>query len=187
MKILYLSVLCLATAWCAQGQLIKKEGTMHFKSILQPGILIGQKNSLPAFQVTTINGLKYKTWFGGIGAGIDYYGGKRSIPLFINLQKDIALKPVTWFLFASAGYNLPWLKEGERLTYMQGYSATAGIFYEAGLGYKFSRHFGFSTAYSVKQFKESYTYNCYWCEFTAPLVDTHTYRRLSIKFNWWLL
>ena len=193
-KKMCLLVTCLLFLLSAKSQHITKtSAAIKFQSNLQSGILIGQKGSKPALSVNAVNGIKYSTWFGGIGVGIDYYGLKRSIPLFLDIQKDISAKFNSWFWFADAGYNFPWLMNNEKMKFVEKYKAVGGLFYEAGAGYKFTifnkTRIGLSAGYSYKQLKEKYTYPCVWCEFNIPPDQTnkYQYRRIAIKFNWWLL
>lgn len=193
-KYFYISLTYFLFPLPANGQhLAAKHSLVKFVSNLQAGVLIGQKGSKPALNINVINGLKFNTWFAGIGVGIDYYGLKRSIPLFLDIQKDISAKSNTWFWFADAGYNFPWLMNNEKMKFVEKYKAVAGLFYEAGAGYKFTifnkTRIGLSAGYSYKQLKEKYTYPCVWCEFSIPPDQTNNYeyRRIAIKFNWWLL
>ena len=52
------------------AQEIKKE-KKFFSSQISTGIVEGEQGT--SFHIETINGLRYKTWFAGIGAGLDYY------------------------------------------------------------------------------------------------------------------
>ena len=169
-----------------------KRSSGKFENNLQAGVLIGQKGSKPALNVHVINGLKFDTWFTGIGVGIDYYGLKRSIPLLVDIKKDFSAKTNTCYLFADAGYNFPWLMDNQKPQYSNYYKAMGGLYYETGLGYKFrifkTSHIGFSAGYSFKQVKEKYAQPCVRCENYVPPVELYNfmYRRLSVKFNWWM-
>ena len=170
----------------SQQQLTKTATPIKFQSNLQSGILIGQKGSKPALVINSVNGIQAATWFAGIGVGIDYYQ-KRTIPLFINAEKNLSVKANTFFLYGTAGYNFPWLKDDEKILYMG--NASGGLFYEAGAGYKFTifnkTHIGFSAGYSYKQLKEKY--NLLYDFPTPEQTNNYEYRRIAIKFNWWLL
>jgi hypothetical protein len=54
----------------------------------------------------TINGIKYKTWFAGLGASLDNYG-YRSIPAFVDVRKTFGNKTWQPFIYADAGINFP--------------------------------------------------------------------------------
>ncbi len=186
--IIFLTTFCNATS----QQLSKAVSAVKFQSSLQTGILMGQKGSSAALSINTINGVQYKTWFGGIGLGLDYYGLKRTVPLFVSIQKELHAKPSTWFWYADGGYDFPWLKDNQKLQYMATYKANGGLFYEAGGGYKFTvfnkTHLGLTAGYSFKQVKEKYTPPCNWCEWNTPVeqITTSDFRRITLKLNWWL-
>src|SRR5437773_4082956 len=81
----------------------------NFSSQNYIGILEGEHGS--KFQLQTINGIKLKTWFVGLGTGIDWYY-RRSIPLFFSLNKDFFKKGNRNFYFAAdGGVNFPWKDE----------------------------------------------------------------------------
>ena len=192
-KRIYLTVTCLVFLLSTKSQHVTKTSpVIKFLSNLQSGILIGQKGSTPAFSINTVNGIKYSSWFAGIGVGIDYYGLKRSIPLFLNIQKDLSAKPNTWFWFAEAGYNFAWLVDNEKMKFVDKYKVVGGLFYEAGAGYNFTiftkTRIGVSAGYSYKQLKEKYTYPFFRLP-VGPMEQTNNneYRRIFVKFNWWLL
>ena len=168
----------------SQQQLTKTSPAIKFQSNLQSGILIGQKGSKPAFVINAVNGIQAATWFAGIGVGIDYYQ-KRTIPLFLKAEKNLSVKANTFFLYGAAGYNFHWLKDDEKVLYIE--NANGGLFYEAGAGYKFTiftkTHIGFSAGYSYKQVKVKYNFLVIP---TPELTYNYEYRRIAIKFNWWL-
>ncbi|MDB5280179.1 MAG: hypothetical protein JWR61_5134 [Ferruginibacter sp.] len=193
LKRIYLSVTCLVVLLSANGQHVPKLAPAKFQSSLQTGLSIGQKGSKPAWLVNTVNGLQYKNWFAGIGLGIDYYGLKRTVPLFLDVQKNLSVKQNTLFWYVSGGYSIPWVIESHKPAYANKYEATGGLLYEAGAGYKFSlfnkTKLGLSAGYSFKQLKEQFTPPCNWCELEIPPPQTNSYqfRRIVIKVNWWLL
>src|SRR5688572_21595778 len=130
MKRLYiLSVFCmLCIASLAQDN-EKKSCSCGFQSILNIGLLEGQGGS--DFLIQSINGYRYKGWFAGIGAGIDYYRF-RSIPLFLDIRKNILNNNFTPFVYADAGIHFPWSKDDE--SYYWGASMSNGLYYDAGIG-----------------------------------------------------
>jgi hypothetical protein len=193
LKSFYLTVTCMVVLLAAKGQHVTKQASVKFQSNLQTGLLAGQKGSKAALLINTVNGLQYHNWFAGIGLGIDYYGPKRTVPLFLDVQNDFSARHNTLFWYANGGYNFPWLKDNERLQDATNYQSFGGLLYEAGAGYRFSlfkkTHVGFSAGYSYKQIKEKFTPPCYWCELNIPPPQTNNYqfRRIAIKVNWWLL
>src|SRR5688500_14661728 len=93
----------------AVGQESATKEKIQFQAIIQGGMLAGSSGY--AGQLQTIQGVRYKTWSAGIGAGIDYYY-ERSVPLFLQLRKNIFMKPHTPFVYADLGGHSPWLKDG---------------------------------------------------------------------------
>ena len=152
----YITLISLLFLLSAKSQqLTKASAPIRFQSKIQSGILIGQKDSDPAFVINAVNGVQYATWFAGIGVGIDYYE-KRTIPLFINIEKNLSAKANAFFLYGTLGYDFAWLKDDEKILYIE--NASGGLFYEVGAGYKFTiftkTHIGFSAGYCYKQLKE---------------------------------
>src|SRR5688572_12217556 len=110
---------------------VKKSCSCAFSSINQAGPLLGERGA--SFQVQTINGVRYKTWFAGLGAGIDYYAYK-GYPVFIDVRKDIFNKRFTPFLYADGGIHFADVnnkKEDEFETIFNN-----GFYYDIGGGYK---------------------------------------------------
>ncbi|MBS1935121.1 MAG: hypothetical protein JST96_14055, partial [Bacteroidetes bacterium] len=111
----------------------------------------GQAGS--AFQLQTINGIKYKSWFGGIGVGLDFYR-IRSIPLFADVRKEFGKTADKLFVFADAGINFAWRTDKETKQFNTNDKLKNGFYSEAGAGYKFrlskTNNLLFSVAYSYK-------------------------------------
>src|SRR5687768_15390308 len=109
--IFILTLLFIFCTGIATAQKNEKKGcSCSFQSLLNIGLLEGQESS--EFQIQTINGIQYKGWFAGIGAGVDYYRF-RSIPLFLDIRKNILNKNFTPFIYADAGIHFPWKKDNE--------------------------------------------------------------------------
>jgi hypothetical protein len=176
------------TAWllwvgAAQAQ---QKAKVQFASINQFGMLAGSSDQ--AFQVQTINGLAYKTWFAGVGLGLDYYD-KKTIPLFADLRKHLFQKQQTPFVYLDLGASMPWKKEerGEWVTH----TWSSGWYYEAGIGYSFpinrALSMNCSAGYSQKSLQETRTNGGIIIDFPPyerePLKDDYdyTYRRFSLK------
>jgi hypothetical protein len=111
------------------------EGPWQFHSIYQAGLLKGQAGA--ALQLQTINGIQYKSWFAGIGAGIDYYRF-RGIPLFFDARKAFGGSKNSFFVYADIGINFNWITNKQKLAYgMSQYKdISRGLYTDAGLGYK---------------------------------------------------
>ncbi|MFI5151955.1 MAG: hypothetical protein ACHQET_01395 [Chitinophagales bacterium] len=84
-KPLYIAILfcLLQEKSLAQEKTADKAWVFH--SYNQIGLLEAETGS--AFQIQSVNGMQYKSWFGGIGVGLDYYRF-RSIPFFLDLRKS---------------------------------------------------------------------------------------------------
>jgi hypothetical protein len=120
---------------CSAGLTQKTEGKkgLQFQSINQGGILIGSAEG--ALQLQTVNGVRSNTWFTGLGVGLDYYH-VRSIPVFLDVRKDIWNKQKTPFVYADGGYNFPFLskRNNQEALWMGDYDKGGGLYYEAGFG-----------------------------------------------------
>ena len=105
-----------------------------FSSQQYVGLLEGEKGS--AFQLQTVNGLKYKTWFTGIGVGLDYYT-YRSVPLFLSINKEFLLGRNSIYALLDGGYNFPWYKreEGRGNNFISS-DFSGGFYWSGGVGYK---------------------------------------------------
>lgn len=166
----------------------KKSCSCGFSSINQFGVLTGEKAPSPVLQ--SINGFRYKTWFAGAGIGLDNYK-RTTIPLFLDIRKDLGNKANTPFLYADGGYHLVMDDGYKNASSINKYEG--GLYYDVGFGYKLAlkakQAFLISAGYSVKSLTEKQ----YW---DLTLVDifcaggscdgyrgSYTYRlnRLSFK------
>src|SRR6266496_5955519 len=102
-----------------------------FSSQNYAGILMGK--TITSYQVQTINGVRYKTWFGGIGAGFDGYYDN-SIPLFASVSKWLFKKRSGFYLSGDAGINFGCPASNQRR--FEGSDFEPGLYLAGGLGYK---------------------------------------------------
>lgn len=161
-----------------------------FRSINQVGIVEGQKGT--SFQLQTVNGFEKNYWFAGIGAGIDYYH-MRTVPVFIDLRKNLLNKEKSPFVYADAGISFPWNKQDDQnIWYKEEYKN--GRFFDLGLGYNLPVNklgsFVLSLGFSEKKLmEERYNYNylvfagIYDGTTNKTLYD-YKFRRISIKAGW---
>jgi hypothetical protein len=130
-------------------------GKFTFSSINTVGLMSGSNGE--ALSLHTINGVAKDKWFAGAGIGFDYYAC-RTVPLFIDVTREIFSKKNTPFIYADAGLNIPWATTDQKLSRGGSTTFKKGIFYDAGIGWKLKskneRGFLFSAGYSVKQVKE---------------------------------
>ena len=136
-----------------EGQKLKP----RFISINQVGVASGATGD--GLQMQTVNGINYKTLSAGLGVGLDYYC-ERTIPIFIDVRKNIFSKENTPFIYADFGTNVPWVKENKEQTwYTSDYDK--GKYYDVGLGYKLLLNkkisVNMSVGYSQKQLQETRT------------------------------
>src|ERR1700712_5956221 len=95
--------ICLLTGLVFFAHAQKKSTTpWNFHSINNIGLLEGQTGS--SFQIQTVNGAQYKSWFAGIGLGLDYYR-YRTVPLFLDLRKEFGKSSNRLFLYADMGVS----------------------------------------------------------------------------------
>lgn len=142
-----------------------KSCSCSFASILQGGILKGEQGSYGLLQ--TINGIRYKTWFAGVGAGLDFYTYK-GIPVFIDVRKRLFNKLSSPFLYADGGVYLDHVNnessQFETQRFKNGSYFDVGAGYTIGLSRKtvFVLGVGYSYKYIRMQqtFKGCYGYPC---------------------------
>ena len=171
----------------ALGNDITAQERLRFSSINQVGILKG--NSDQTYQLQTINGVSYRTWFAGIGVGMEEYYLK-TFPLFIEVRRDLFSKRATPFIYADLGVSFP--SDSEEKTAWQRSEYKKGMYYDCGIGYsipiKGSLSFNFSAGYSLKETHESRYYHAFWDfppydgdEWNKEADYDFTFRRISIK------
>jgi len=168
---------------------VKNNGSCScgFQSLLPGGLLEGASG--PSWNLQTINGIYYKTWFAGIGIGLDYYT-MRTIPLFLDVRKELFRKNRTPFLYADGGIHFDWLKTREK----PGWGSSEynrGFYYDLGFGYKL----GFankdaifvSAGYTMKSLREERMLAVQCIQFPcSPTKEYYSYKfsRLSLKVGW---
>jgi hypothetical protein len=106
-----------------------------FHAVLNASLVAGASGR--DLQLHAISGGQYKTWFAGVGAGLDYYY-LRSVPVFFQLRKTFS-KPHMPFLYINAGGNIPYMKEAQKRVegwYTSRFKMRA--YYDLGAGWLFS-------------------------------------------------
>jgi hypothetical protein len=152
-----------------------------FQSINLIGILEGENGS--AFQLHTINGFAYKSWYTGLGVGLDYYQ-ERAIPFYLDIRKSFSDKKKSAFVYGDAGVQFPWLNKNDKQV---DYKYKAGFMYEMGLGYHLplgtNMQLQLSAGYSYKSYKQEHYYDIWIWDFPVTQKDIYDYnlRRVSIK------
>ncbi|MBD0332473.1 MAG: hypothetical protein ICV66_07440 [Chitinophagaceae bacterium] len=158
-----------------------------FHSITSIGLLEGQQGS--ALQLQSVNGVQYKKWFGGVGAGIDFYHF-RGFPVFIDVRKYVTIRNTFLFAYGDAGIHLPWVKRGEASIWYDS-KLTKGLYYDAGLGYRLpvAKKYAlvFSGGYSVKEIAEVWKQPIACIATPCPEYQQrfdYTLRRISLRAGW---
>ena len=154
---------------------------IKFSSINQLGLLSGSKGE--AFMLQTINGVKKDKWFAGVGTGLDYYK-ERTVPLFLDIRRDLINRMNTPFVYADAGINFSWLNSLQKQQ-KQFPTSSPGLFYDLGIGWKLSgknnRGFIFSAGYSFKQVKEKVKYP--WRLAPTSQLESENYERYNYLYR----
>ncbi len=139
----------------------KPASLWRFHSINSVGLLEGEAGS--AFQLQTVNGVQYKSWFAGAGLGLDYYRF-RGVPVFLDIRKMFPLASNAIFIYGDIGIHAGWPTEKQKNTnsyvaalsdFQNGLYTDAGVGYQIGLGNK--RAFLISAGYSFKSLRGTQT------------------------------
>ena len=167
---------------------------LGFSSQNYTGLLTGEHGS--KYQLQTIDGFRYKSWFAGVGVGLDWYY-QRSIPLFVSLNKEFLKSDKrTFFASADGGINYPWGNDNLQVEW--GYHVAKllnGPYWGVGFGYKvgFGKkndaillHIGYSYKYSGETTELNATTG--YLVLTPYDKPTNRYdyrlRRLSLKLGY---
>lgn len=170
-----------------------------FRSIAQFSMING--NDAVSAGIQSVNGATFKGWFAGVGIGLDFYR-YRSVPIFLDLRKEFAVKKNKIFIYADGGYNLPWVKKNNVSrdwpgwgNYKEDYVYKGGKYFDAGLGYAigFAKGGAFllSAGYSHKAFDETKTTSNtsgvgtpQETTFTDVQKFSYRFNRLMLKVGW---
>lgn len=180
-------MVCAAITMAQTGDTVKpakKKCSCSFSSINQAGWLKGKRG--PYLQLQTINGLRFKTWFAGIGAGIDYYT-YRGYPVFADVRKNIFNKLYTPFVYADAGIHFADVNneksEFNEVVFNNGFYYDVGGGYNARIGKigVLLISAGFSYKYVTR--RESYKFCSVYC-YENSYTYTYHLNRFSVKMGW---
>lgn len=178
MKRLLIIPLLILLIFQAAGQNKK----IKFTSVNQIGLISGSSGE--SWILQTINGIKKEKWFAGAGAGLDFYN-QRTVPLFLDLRKEVSNKMNTPFMYADAGINIAWLNfiEREEKRFPK---TSPGLFYDLGFGWKLScknkRAFLISAGYTFKQVKEKVR-SPIWSPAPTPTLEGENYERYNYLYR----
>lgn len=161
-----------------------------FGALAQAGTFVAGE-ALPGGNFQSVVGFRYKEWFGGVGAGIDFYR-YRSIPVFVDIRRTIFRKPTAPFVYADIGVNYPWLRNFEKEDYYKPQDFRTGYYFDIGAGYRFHlakhHHILFSAGYTEKRTREDRAIADYGCG-ALPCPDkidrfSYTMKRIIIRVGW---
>ena len=164
----------------------------HYSSMNYAGILEGDNGT--AFQLQTVQGLKYGQWFTGIGTGLDWYY-LRSVPLFLSLNRALLPRGRTPYLSLDGGINFAWTRrERDRFNDFISSDFSPALYWGAGLGYKVGLRnkkdaLLINIGYSFKQLKEEQEKAVFCVNPPCPpAVEQYNYKlnRISVKLGWQL-
>lgn len=186
-RVFFILLLFLIVKNESQSQEIKKE-KKFLSSQISAGIVEGEQNT--SFHVEIVNGIRYNTWFGGIGTGLDYYYF-RSIPVYLSGIKYLSPGNHSFFIQGDAGVNFAW--EEDQFSgwneisseFKPGLYWNGSIGFTTGLDKKNSFSFGLGYSHkSLKQIKEM----AVMC-FNPPCensFETYKYnlKRLTLRIGW---
>jgi hypothetical protein len=175
------SVLITSAQEAKQEQPVKKGCSCSFSSINQAGATSGSRGAVLLLQ--SVNGIKYKTWFAGIGLGFDQYY-RSGVPVFLDLRKDILDNSKTPFVYADAGVHLI-LNKRDDLNTMYNMVYDNGSYTDVGAGFKWgdksNMKWLISAGYSYKYVENTLVYDRASC---PRCGDAHTtYQNYLHRFS----
>ena len=177
----------------SSAQIKSPSAQWQFHSINNVGLLEGETGS--AFQLQTINGAQYKSWFAGVGLGLDFYR-IRSIPLFADIRKEFGKGNNKLLVYADMGVNFSWATDQQKTNYVQNDKFSNGLYTDLGLGYKVSAgkknavilSLGYSYKKSVESYDQVYYDPGFIYTFTTQNNGTerinYSLNRLTLKIGW---
>jgi hypothetical protein len=188
MKSIFIIVFSICLAGGVSAQQKKAVCSWQFHSINNVGLLEGETGS--AFQIQSVNGIHSRSWFIGIGLGLDFYR-YRTIPLFMDFRKEFGNTVNKFFAYADGGVNFGWLTDNEKTLYLTDDHFSPGFYTDLGFGYKIllgrNNHLLLGLGYTLKKLKETYSSIDYYNPPDYPLSKEHidySLNRLSLKIGW---
>jgi hypothetical protein len=162
-----------------------KETTVKPYVLTQAAIVIGESD--PQEQYLLSGGIRKRTWLLGAGIGIDDYH-TRSVPVFVDVRKQLHARINTPFAFADAGYHFLWEKD-EKKDFFE-LDSEGGLYYDLGIGYQFSIRkklkLSLSGSYTGKHFSRTINRHPWRSMFPSPeTIHTYEYKlsRATLKLG----
>jgi hypothetical protein len=155
---------------------------IKFYSITQAGLLAG--GSTNSLQLQTTNGVRFGTFSAGAGVGIDYYHFK-TIPLFVDVRKNLWNRDQTPFMYFDFGTNLPWQRSVSESDWARS-KFDEGFFYDIGIGYKWKLKgrlgLNASFGYSQKNVQEN-RQERFWSGPPMPVTWDESWNSSHFKYS----
>ena len=163
---------------------------VSFTGAVQVGILEGEQGG--SLQFGAMGGIKLNKWITSVGSGLDYYG-VRSIPLYLNVQRNLFSTEKTPFVYAGAGYHFPWVPTNTKddfSPWSTSVNTDGGLYYSAGIGYQLpalkKAALFFTAGLSSKHYREEILRPVYCVMGPCPEYKekvAYRFRRLSIAMG----
>lgn len=159
-----------------------------YSGIISAGAPFGENK--PNVIIQTVHGVKMQSWFAGVGAGLDAYY-KPSIPIFVDIRKNILHKSHTPFVYADGGINIVASKADAPQRNGTYTKRRPGAYLEAGAGYRAGlakNAVNFTVGYSYKGYVEN-IYGARFIPNAAPeenaLLEKKSFylRRIAFKIG----
>jgi hypothetical protein len=152
--LIFFTTISMAQEVPGTGEKKKKACSCAYGSLYNVGLLKGDAGG--KLQLQTIQGVRYGKWFAGLGIGLDNYY-RRSIPVFLDLRREILNRKNTPFVYGDAGINIPWNKKEQPTEYSTS-TFRNGFYSDVGVGYRLaaikSSAFVLSAGYSFTYLKQ---------------------------------
>jgi hypothetical protein len=167
------------------------QSKINFRSQNYAGLLEGDAGS--SWQLQTINGFQKRTWFAGLGTGLDFYR-YRTVPLFLSVNKSIKPAGNSFYFLSDAGINFAWVNKELRSPGNDFISDkfTPALYWNSGVGYKAvigkkENALLINMGYSYKHLKETKELPVFCINPPCPPnIEEYNYhlKRISIRLGW---
>jgi len=147
-------MLFLLIAWCCSSIAFAQKTKPTFHSFNSLQWTTG--SSTQAFVGHSVNGLQWKRWFAGLGAGYDGYYHS-TIPFFVEGRYSRSLTGNGLEAFVQTGVHIPLSNPNLEFENANGNSYQVGWLLGAGLDYRFRlfhQRFWIGSGYAFKQYRK---------------------------------
>jgi hypothetical protein len=181
--------ICMMVLLLCSMQLLAQKPAKRSKLYIVPQLGLINGDRYVSGQVALVGGKEKDGWGIGIGAAVDYYK-LRTLPVFVDVRKNITNADWPVFAYANFGVNIPAPLETQTRVYSPWYNTSdsryqAGLYTDLGLGYAMlnKKHRGFvmSIGFSSKGNTEKYMETIY--NDFPPYKANQYERKLSYSFN----